>query len=67
MDSFNKSELPLCWNFVRNPDVNDYSLNERPGSLRISTSPATLSEVDKFPAFVGRRQESFNGKFTVEL
>ena len=35
--------------------------------MRINTSPATLSEVDKSSAFVGRRQEAFCGRFKVEL
>ncbi len=65
--SFKENKLPLCWNFNRNPNISDYSLNERPGFLRINTSPASLSETDKSPAFVGRRQEAYNGKFTVKL
>jgi alpha-N-arabinofuranosidase len=67
IDSFNENKLSLCWNFIRNPDTADYSLSEKPGSLLINTSPVTLSEVDKSPAFVGRRQEAFSGSFKVEL
>ena len=51
--------MRLCWNFLRNPNAEDWSLTERPGWLRLYGSPYTLDDQDS-PAFIGRRQQHFN-------
>jgi xylan 1,4-beta-xylosidase len=54
-DEFDKAQLGLQWNYLRNPYEEDYSLSEKPGSLRLKGSAVTLDDKDS-PAFVGRRQ-----------
>jgi len=58
-DDFNSSDLKLAWNFVRNPHAEDWSLTEKPGSLRLNGSKISFKEKDS-PAFVGRRQSAYN-------
>lgn len=58
-DDFDSTGLRLPWNFVRNPYDADWSLTERPGFLRLNGSAVTMADQDS-PAFVGRRQTSFN-------
>jgi alpha-N-arabinofuranosidase len=48
----------LCWNFLRNPQPEDWSLTERPGWLRLNGSAVTLDDQES-PAFLGRRQQHF--------
>lgn len=57
-DHFDGDELGLCWNFVRNPNPQAYSLRERPGHLRLHGQPVSLNDVGS-PTFVGRRQQHF--------
>lgn len=57
-DDFNRGELALCWNFLRNPRPNSFSLLERAGYLRLRGQRATLND-DGSPAFLGRRQQHF--------
>jgi xylan 1,4-beta-xylosidase len=54
-DDFDAAMLGLSWNHVRNPNVRDYSLTERPGHLRLWGSEIGMGDVGS-PAFVGRRQ-----------
>jgi xylan 1,4-beta-xylosidase len=54
-DSFDKPELGLPWNYLRNPHGGDASLTERPGFLRLNGSAITMNDRES-PAFVGRRQ-----------
>jgi alpha-N-arabinofuranosidase len=58
-DDFNGSDLKLAWNFVRNPHTEDWSLTEKPGSLRLNGSKISFKEKDS-PAFIGRRQTAYN-------
>jgi alpha-N-arabinofuranosidase len=58
-DNFDKVNLSLPWNFLRNPYDADWSLTEKPGYLRLKGSKISLREKDS-PAFIGRRQTSFN-------
>jgi alpha-N-arabinofuranosidase len=55
-DGFDFPKLAHCWNHLRNPDPNHYSLTERPGSLRLACGKPNLDDLDS-PSFVGRRQE----------
>jgi xylan 1,4-beta-xylosidase len=57
-DDFDRSELSLEWNFLRNPYGRDWSLRERPGHLRLRGSAITLDDVDS-PALVVRSQQHF--------
>jgi xylan 1,4-beta-xylosidase len=47
--------LGLEWNYVGYPDADRYSLDARPGFLRLEGSAATLGGNDGSPTFVGRR------------
>jgi alpha-N-arabinofuranosidase len=55
-DDFDSPALALHWNFLRTPRDEFYSLNERPGHLRLRLRPQRLSEQTN-PSFVGRRQQ----------
>lgn len=65
-DDFDSASLALPWNFRRNPNPDDWSLSERPGSLALRCSPVTLNDIAP-PAFVGRRQEHFNCRFSASI
>jgi xylan 1,4-beta-xylosidase len=54
---FDKPELDLEWEFVRNPDPSTYSLKERSGWLRIYTRDGQLSERRAKNTLVHREQE----------
>ena len=47
------------WNFVRNPNRRDWSLGDRPGSLRLRGSAVSLDEVGRHRRCVARRQQHF--------
>jgi alpha-N-arabinofuranosidase len=57
-DDFDAKKLAPTWNFVRNPNPEDWSLTARAGHLRLSGSKLSLDEHGS-PALVGRRQEHF--------
>ncbi len=57
-DDFEAAPLALCWNYLRNPDPELYSLRERPSYLRLRGSAHGLDDVAS-PAWVGRRQCHF--------
>ena len=57
-DDFDATSLGFAWNFLRNPHEADWSLTDRPGSLRLRCSPVTLNDLDS-PAYLGRRQQHF--------
>jgi len=65
-DDFDEPTLALCWNSLRNPRAEDWSLTERPGHLQLIGSAVTLDEEDS-PAWVGRRQRHFDCSATVSL
>ena len=48
-------QLGLEWNYVQNPEVKRYSLDARPGFLRLEGSALILGKGDGSPTFVGRR------------
>jgi xylan 1,4-beta-xylosidase len=58
-DNFEAPTLAFCWNFLRTPREDFYSLTERPGYLRLRLRPQRLSEQAN-PSFVGRRQQHIN-------
>jgi xylan 1,4-beta-xylosidase len=57
-DDFDSTTLGLCWNYLRNPDPELYSLSERPGYLCLRGSAHGLDDVAS-PAWLGRRQCHF--------
>jgi xylan 1,4-beta-xylosidase len=58
--------LGFEWNYLRNPDMSAYSLNERVGFLRLKGGSASLDDRAS-PTFVGRRQRAYNTRVSVEL
>jgi len=60
-DDFNTNRVHLSWNFLRNPNEEDYSFSKRAGWLALRASPVTL-DVEESPAFLGRRQQHVNCK-----
>ncbi len=57
-DEFDAQTLAPTWNFVRNPNHDDWSLASRAGYLRLMGSNVTLDD-EGSPALVARRQEHF--------
>ena len=55
-DHFDLSDLAMEWNVLRTPYDEFWSLDERPGYLRLKLRPQNLSERTT-PSFVGRRQQ----------
>lgn len=55
-DDFDKPALADCWNFIRTPRGDFWSLAERPGFLRLRPKRETICEPAN-PAFIGRRQQ----------
>lgn len=47
--------LGLEWNYVQTPEANRYSLDARPGFLRLRGSALTVGDDSGSPTFVGRR------------
>ncbi|RAU93568.1 glycoside hydrolase family 43 protein [Paenibacillus sp. YN15] len=67
-DHFDQNKLAPSWMFIRTPRGNFWSLEERPGYLRLRLKPETLMQ-EANPAFVGRRQEhmSFAARTALEF
>ena len=63
---FDETKLGVDWNYLRNPFMNNYSLTEKKGSLRLKASPVSLDDNDS-PTFVGRRQEHMDFSATTVL
>ncbi|MBR0032211.1 MAG: glycoside hydrolase family 43 protein [Treponema sp.] len=57
LDDFDSCELSKDWQFVRNPDIGNISLSERPGFLRIWTGDGKLSERQAKNTLVRREKE----------
>ncbi|MFN8255959.1 MAG: glycoside hydrolase family 43 protein [Bacteroidales bacterium] len=58
-DDFSGEKLALQWNFLRNPDPDSWSLNEKKGFLRLKGNEVTLNQAST-PAWIGRRQQHFS-------
>lgn len=56
--NFDENKLGLEWNYIQYPNTKNFSLEERPGYLRLHGSPETIS-TNKTSTFVGRRLEDF--------
>jgi len=57
-DDFDARALAFAWNYLRNPQPELYSLDERPGYLRLRGSAAGLDDLAS-PAWLGQRQCHF--------
>ena len=57
-DDFTAPNLALDWNYLRNPNPELYSLEDRPGHLRLRGSKDGLDDAAS-PAWVGKRQCHF--------
>ncbi|SFP65316.1 glycoside hydrolase family 43 protein [Salibacterium halotolerans] len=55
-DHFDMDTLRDVWNFIRTPHDSFWSLNDRPGYLRLRTKKEAVTEVAN-PSFAGRRQQ----------
>lgn len=56
-DDFSGKALAWHWNFLRNLEPDAWSLQDRPGWLRLTGNAYTLDEQYHAPAFIGRRQQ----------
>jgi xylan 1,4-beta-xylosidase len=65
-DEFKSPRLDLEWNYLRNPEMSNYSLTEKPGWLLLKGTTATIDSVAS-PSFIGRRQEQFYSEFTAKM
>jgi xylan 1,4-beta-xylosidase len=65
-DDFDNDNLALCWNFLRNPYKDNYSLTERPGFLRLNGSAISMGDQDS-PAFIGRCQTAMECRVATKL
>lgn len=65
-DDFDRPELGLCWNWLRNPAMDNYDLCGRPGYLRLHGTALSLDDVDS-PTFVGRRLQHFHATITTKV
>ena len=63
---FDEPTLGFEWQYLRNPIRDNYSLTERKGSLRITSSPFTLNEAESV-SFIGRRQTEHDFSATTSL
>lgn len=58
-DHFDAPTLSLNWNFIRTPRGDFWSLEERPGYLRLKNKRESITE-ETNPSFVGRRLQHMN-------
>lgn len=58
-DDFDTESLKLCWNFVRTPRGNVYSLTERPDYLRLYLRPQVVDNNEN-PSILCRRMQHFD-------
>jgi alpha-N-arabinofuranosidase len=65
-DDFDSPKLALIWNYLRNPNPELYSLDERPGHLRLRGGAHGLDDIAS-PAWVGRRQCHFAVRVATSL
>ncbi|MFZ5891195.1 MAG: glycoside hydrolase family 43 protein [Myxococcota bacterium] len=65
-DDFDSQKLAHCWNYLRNPNPELYSLDERRGYLRLRGSEHGLDDIAS-PAWLGRRQCHFAVRATTCL
>lgn len=65
-DDFDKPRLGLQWTQLRGAGKGLWSLDERPGYLRLKGSSVTMNDIAQ-PAFVARRQEHMRMRASTQL
>lgn len=65
-NNFDQNTLGFEWNYLCNPHLQNYSLSDRKGFLRLKATSTTLDELAS-PTFVGRRQQHINFKATAAV
>jgi alpha-N-arabinofuranosidase len=65
-DGFDCETLGLAWSYIRNPEMLNYSLAERPGWLRLKGTTVTLDD-EASPTAIFRRQQHFDCTATALL
>ena len=65
-EEFNSASPAIYWNFLRNPDMADYSLSDKPGWLKLNGNKYSLDSAAS-PAFMGRRQQDYNCTVTTKI
>ncbi|MDR2465925.1 MAG: glycoside hydrolase family 43 protein, partial [Prevotellaceae bacterium] len=65
-DEFDAEKLALQWNYLRNPQRENYSLADPKGSLSLTGSALTLDDKAN-PVFVGRRQQHTEFTATAQM
>lgn len=63
---FETSQLGLSWNYIQSPNLNNYSLTERKGFLRLKGVPNQIGESGS-PTFLGRRLQDVNFSATTVI
>ncbi|MBO2942405.1 glycoside hydrolase family 43 protein [Paenibacillus sp. F411] len=63
---FEGAELDRRWSYIRMPDLERYSLAERPGCLRLKGSATRLSDVES-PVWTGVRLQHMQAVITCKL
>jgi alpha-N-arabinofuranosidase len=58
MDDFEKDQLEFCWNYLRNPYPEDYSLSYKKSCMTLWGNSYTISDLDS-PALIAKRQRYF--------
>ena len=58
-DDFDAPALSLEWNYLRNPEQQNYSLSDRKGWLMLKGTTESIDSSSS-PTFIGRRQQHFN-------
>jgi xylan 1,4-beta-xylosidase len=65
-DDFDNEKLRLAWRYVRNPTLENYSLSDRPGFLRLSGTETSMNDVGS-PTLVVRPQTSLRVRIATEI
>lgn len=58
---------PLDWNYIRNPQMENYSIEDDNRKVQLRGTSITLNDLDGSPAFIGVRQREFETEFTSAL
>lgn len=62
-----KKPLALHWSFVRTYATGQWSLTDKPGSLRLLGSKTGLESLEATPTYIGRRQTHLHQRFATEV
>lgn len=66
MDHFEEDKLEFCWNYLRNPHYEDYSLSYRKSFMTLWGNSSNISDIDS-PAMIARRQKYFDCEISTVL